>query len=284
METIEALSKNGENALKAEQANNARNQFSFLKGKDLDDVRELVKGKSIESQSTLIVMNQLLMGSNLSAAADKELVIELMKWMKDKSSTDELIKLLKDNEGMKETFGGNEKVILQSIQNMYNKVHSTLTQGTKDRSYKYEPLKIKDDKDKNDITLETLNIPYLDKNTYNKVLRGLSEAEIENKKLRDKENIFSGNSRIARKFDEKNNMLALGMDKDKINKIQAMDDDFSNVIKTGRDSLVSATTKSFDEIYAKADDITKLELLNYKSLAMLYPEKVPDHIKKHLGI
>ncbi|OCR85825.1 hypothetical protein [Campylobacter fetus] len=79
-------------------------------------------------------------------------------------------------------------------------------------------------------------------------------------------------------------MLALGMDKDKINKIQAMDDDFSNVIKTGRDSLVSATTKSFDEIYAKADDITKLELLNYKSLAMLYPEKVPDHIKKHLGI
>ncbi|WP_162166961.1 hypothetical protein, partial [Campylobacter fetus] len=83
-----------------------------------------------------------------------------------------------------------------------------------------------------------------------------------NKKLRDKENIFSGNSRIAKKFDEENNMLAIGMDKDKINKIQAMDDDFSNVIKTGRDSLVSATTKSFDEIYAKADDITKLELLN----------------------
>uniref|UniRef100_UPI00138DFC86 hypothetical protein n=1 Tax=Campylobacter fetus TaxID=196 RepID=UPI00138DFC86 len=94
-------------------------------------------------------------------------------------------------------------------------------------------LKKLNDKGENDITLETLNIPYLDKNTYNKVLRGLSEAEIENKKLRDKENIFSGNSRIAKKFDEENNMLAIGMDKDKINKIQAMDDDFSNVIKTG---------------------------------------------------
>ncbi len=57
---IEDLSKNGENALKAEQANNARNQFSPLKGEDLDYVRNLVKGKSIESQSTLIVMNQLL--------------------------------------------------------------------------------------------------------------------------------------------------------------------------------------------------------------------------------
>ncbi|OCR85826.1 hypothetical protein [Campylobacter fetus] len=143
MKSIEDLSKNGEGALKAEQANNARNQFSPLKGKDLDYVRKLVQGNSIESQSTLIVMNQLLMGNNLSAAADKELVIELMEWMKGKSSTDELIKLLKDNEGMKETFGGNEKVILQSIQNMYNKVHSTLTQGTKDRSYEYEPLEIK---------------------------------------------------------------------------------------------------------------------------------------------
>ncbi|WP_163280615.1 hypothetical protein [Campylobacter fetus] len=200
MKTIEDLSEHGEKALKAEQANNARNQFSPFQGKDLDYVRKLVQGNSIESQSTLIVMNQLLMGNNLSAAADKELVIDLMKWMKGKSSTDELIKLLKDNEGMKETFGGNEKVILQSIKNMYNKVHSTLTQGTKDRSYTYEPLKIEDDKGKNDITLETLNIPYLDKNTYNKVLRGLSEAEIENKKLRDKEKLESAKSYYVRKI------------------------------------------------------------------------------------